>query len=265
MFLNRHVVLQFLFRKPFGVHSPFVYDFADQCLFSKVQYPEFALLEKQRKDLLNDPAELDVVDYGRGVRGRPRPEVDAPLLYKRKVSSIAARSLQSPALCALLYRSVMYFSPLTILELGTSLGITTAYLAKAAPHARIITLEGCGQTAARAEALFKKNSLSNIEVRTGAFQHTLIPALDDLKKPDLVYLDGDHSYEGVMNNYRLISKYMHNNSVLILDDIRWSKGMRKAWLEIAADNYTSLAIDLFRLGIVFFNPGLSKQIIPLGY
>jgi predicted O-methyltransferase YrrM len=265
MYLTRHVLLQYIFRKPFGIHSPFLYDFACRCLYARDRLPDFDLIENLRHTLLQDQTILDITDFGRGTGRHKRREGDAPLLYKRKISSIARHSLQSPAMCRLLYRTVQYFSPDHILELGTSLGISTAYLAKAAPKARIITLEGCEQTADRARSLFRKTKLHNIEVITGDFKQTLGEALQKLQKVGLVYLDGDHSYSGVMNNFCKIIEHLDENSVLILDDIRWSKGMKKAWLEIAGHHKTTLAVDLFSLGIVFFNPSLSKQIIPVGY
>jgi len=265
MYLNRHVILQALTRKPFGIHSPFLYAFAENCLYSSQLQPEFAFLEQMRQRLKDDRTELDVTDFGQGLRLLKERRGEEPLRYWRSVSSIARRSLQKPSMCRLLFGMVRYFEPTTVLELGTSLGLTTAYLAKARPEARIISLEGCSQTAARADALFRESGIKNIEIFTGPFSKTLPAALSELGKPDLVYIDGDHSYEGVMNNFLQISEHIHEGSVLILDDIRWSKGMKQAWHEIAGHPRATLAVDLFRLGIVFFNQALSKQIVPVGY
>jgi len=265
MYLNRHVILQTLTRKPFGIHSPFLYAFAENCLYEREGHPDFSFLEQMRQRLKNDHTELEVTDYGQGLRFVNERKGEEPLRYRRSVSSIAKRSLQKPSLCRLLYRTVQYFEPSIILELGTSLGLTTAYLAKARPESRIISLEGCPQTAARASALFRESGITNIEILTGPFSQTLPNALTMLGKPDLVYIDGDHSYEGVMSNFLQISEHIHEGSVLILDDIRWSKGMRKAWIEITGHPGATLSVDLFRLGIVFFNPALSKQLVPLGY
>ena len=265
MYLTRHVVLQFLFRKPYGIHSPFLYDFAEKCLYSREKDIAFERIEKERRQLLNDHSWIEVTDFGQGAGKHRKQNGEEPLHYRRKISSIARHSLQSPAYCRLFYRVAGYFSPARILELGTSLGITTAYFALADPQARIITLEGCPRTADKARELFYKMDARNIETRTGPFKDTLDGALESLGKIDLVYLDGDHSYEGVMNYYRKISEHIHHDSVLILDDIRWSDGMKKAWLEMAADSKVTLAVDLFKIGILFFNPALSKQIIPVGY
>lgn len=265
MYLNRHVILQTITRKPFGIHSPFLYAFAENCLYSREVYPDFAFLELMRRSLKNDRTELEVTDFGRGLRFVRERTGEEPLRYRRSVSSIARRSLQDPSMCRLLYRMVRYFEPSSVLELGTSLGLTTAYLAKARPEARILTLEGCSHTAARADALFRESGNKNIEILIGPFSKTLPNALTKLGKPDLIYIDGDHSYEGVMGNFLQISEHIHEASVLILDDIRWSKGMKQAWLEIAGHPGATLSVDLFRLGIVFFNKSLSKQIVPVGY
>lgn len=265
MYLNRHVILQTLTRKPFGIHSPFLYAFVENCLYSKETHSDFAFLEQMRQRLKKDSTELEVTDFGRGLRYLKERKGEGPQHYRRSVSSIARRSLQKPSLCRLLYRMMRYFEPSNVLELGTSLGLTTAYLAKARPEARILTLEGCSQTAARADALFRESGIKNIEILTGPFSQTLPNALTMMGKPDLVYLDGDHSYTGVMSNFFQISEQLHEGSVLILDDIRWSKGMRKAWVEISGQPGATLAVDLFRLGIVFFNPALSKQLVPVGY
>lgn len=265
MYLTRPVILQYLFRRPFGIHSPFLYAFAENCIFSKEGSPDFVFLENQRTMLRQDHCALEVTDLGKGSRFGEQRIGEEPLRYRRKVSSIARGSLQSPAMCRMLYRTVRYFSPGNIVELGTSLGLTTAYLALAAPQTNVFTLEGCEQTAARAETLFRESGIKNIKIRTGDFRHTLPAVLGELGRVDLAYIDGDHSYEGVMNNFLRISEHIHPGSVLIIDDIRWSKGMKRAWLEIAGHPKVTLAADLFRLGILFFNPVLSKQIVPVGF
>ncbi len=265
MYLTPHVFMQFISRKPFGIHSPFLYAFAENCILSRAKVYETEGLEMARKKLLCDTTELLITDFGKGRKIGKKNETNLPLQYKRSVSSIAKHSLQSPSMCRFLFRTARFLAPETILELGTSLGVSTACLALAAPRARVISLEGCPQTAARAAILFRESGIKNIDLRTGPFSQMLSKALNDLEKVDMVYIDGDHSYQGVMNNFVAIEKHIHSQSVLVLDDIRWSKGMRKAWLEIATNSKATLAVDMYRLGLVFFNPGFSKQIVPVAF
>jgi predicted O-methyltransferase YrrM len=265
MFFNQSVFLQFVFRRPYGIHSPFLYNLADKCIFSRESSADFRLLEQKRKELHNDHTEIYVLDFGQGTKRFTKSSGIESIKYRRKISSIARNSLQNRNMCRLMWRLSKYFSPKTILELGTSLGITTSYLSQAVPDSKIITLEGCPQTAARAEMLFEECGASNIDLYVGQFDHTLPKALEQLGQVDMAYLDGDHSYKAVMQNFNTILGHLHPGSVLIVDDIRWSKGMKEAWCDMAAHPKVTLAVDLYKTGILFFNPALSKQIVPIGF
>jgi len=265
MFFNQSVFLQFAFRRPYGINSPFLYNLADKCIFNRESSADFWLLEQKRKELHNDHTEICVLDFGLGPRRFAVKSGVESISYRRKVSSIARNALLSPAMCRLMWRLTKYFSPKTILEIGTSLGITTSYLANAAPESKIITLEGCPQTAARAELLFEECGAANIDLYVGLFDNSLPKALKELVQVDMAYLDGDHSYKAAIQNFNTILGHLHPGSVLIVDDIRWSKGMKEAWCEMAAHPKATLAVDLYKTGMLFFNPALSKQIVPVGF
>ncbi|HSV88717.1 MAG TPA: class I SAM-dependent methyltransferase [Bacteroidales bacterium] len=265
MLFNKSVLLQLALRRPYGVHSPFLYNLADKCIFSKEISPDFRLLEQKRKELLVDQTEIYVLDFGHGPKKFSVRSGFDPIKYRRTVSKIARNSLQTPGMCRLMWRLAKHFSPKNIIEIGTSLGITTTYLSNAAPESRIITLEGCPQTAARAEILFGECGATNVELSLGLFENTLPKALEQLEKLDMVYLDGDHSFKPVIQNFNTLLSYLHSGSVLVVDDIRWSKSMKEAWIEMASHPMVTLAVDLYKAGIIFFNPGLSKQIVPVGF
>ena len=266
-FFSNALLQQKVFRKPYGVHSPFLYGLARDCIFSNEPDPAFSHLENIRSALKKDERILQVTDFGKGRRFGPRRgrPGDPPLRYSRPVRSIARNSLQQPRVCRLFFRLVRYFKANTILELGTSLGITTSYLALARPGARVITLEGCPQTAALARQTFSKAGIQNVELIVGDFAQTLPALFNTNISPDLVYIDGDHSLEGVLRNFSIISKHLHESSVVIIDDIRWSRGMRTAWKHLMAHEKTTMALDLGSIGILFFDPALSKQRVRVGF
>lgn len=260
-------IQQKILRKPYGIHSPFLYSFASKCLFNDTREEVFSGLEAIRLQLRQDTREIEVTDYGKGPRFmRQRREGEhQPLVYRRRVGQIARRSLQPARTCRLLYRMVRYFEPESILELGTSLGITSSYLALAQPACRVITLEGCPQTAAIARQTFSKAAVENVELLLGDFTNTLPQALEKMPSPGMVYLDGDHSFEGVLRNFTAISNHLQTHSVVVVDDINWSRGMMAAWKQLVAWERTTLALDLGRTGILFFNTALSKQLIRIGF
>ena len=139
-----------------------------------------------------------------------------------------------------------------ILELGTSLGITTSYLASANPAAQITTMEGASAVAAVAKDNFNKLGLNNIRVVEGNFDHTLTDTLTTMPVIDLAFLDGNHRYEPTVRYFRQILPHLHDHSIVILDDIHWSAEMEQAWDEVRGMEEVTLSIDLFFIGLVFF-------------
>mgnify|MGYP006144923619 FL=1 len=161
--------------KGHGIHSPFVFDLVVKVLNDKTNYAAYKEIELQRSLLLGNETIITVEDFGAGsTKG---------LTKQRVIQQIAATSLKPKKYAQLLYRLVNYFQPEIILELGTSLGITTAYLAKAKPTAVVTTMEGSSTIAKIAEENFQKLGLQNIRIVAGNFDETLQPVIDKTKQP----------------------------------------------------------------------------------
>ena len=229
-----------------GVHSPFVFDLVtktfpdDDTDFTKIP------AEQWREECLANETSIDVKDYGTGKSG------------PRKISLIARRAAKSPKEGRLLYRITKRFQPKTILELGTSLGISAMYMRAGAPDAKLVTIEGCPETSRIArEGLFKHGVAA--EVRTGDFSSTLSGVLQELKSVDLVYIDGNHRRQPTLNYFNEIRKYAHNDTIFILDDIHWSIEMEEAWKTIIADKDVHVSLDVFHFGLVFFRSQQEKE------
>ena len=159
----------------------------------------------------------------------------------------------------LLYRIVSYFKPKTIIEIGTSLGISTSYIAKANSNSQIYTLEGCGETIKIAEQNFAHLGLRNIEIIEGDFKNTLETTISKIPRIDLAFIDGNHNKDATIKYFNLLIENMNENAILIFDDIHWSNDMEKAWEEIKESTKVTLTIDLFFVGLVFIDKKLSKE------
>ncbi|HVF81810.1 MAG TPA: class I SAM-dependent methyltransferase, partial [Flavisolibacter sp.] len=171
---------------------------------------------------------------------------------KRSVQQLAKAALKPKKYAQLLYRLVKHYQPTNLLELGTSLGITTSYLAAANPSANISTIEGSKAVAAIAKANFEKLSIKNIELIQGNFDEKLSSVIRQLASIDLAYIDGNHRYEPTMQYFHQLLPHLHNYSILIFDDIHWSEEMERAWDEIKSHPSVHYTIDIFFLGFVFF-------------
>ncbi len=236
-----------------GVHSPLVFDIIEKVFRNKQDKTEFAEIEKLRKELLKDSRTIKIRDYGAGSTLNPNKE--------RKIADIAKNSAKSPSLGRIMHHLVEYAQSQNILELGTSLGLSSAYLASANPISKLYTLEGCPETAKIAQENFGKLKLSNIEIITGPFEETLQSTLDKVNSIDFAFFDGNHQYKPTIEYFEKCLKYAHENTVFVFDDIYWSEGMKKAWLEISKHPSVSHSIDIFFLGILFFK----KNTQPLNF
>lgn len=234
-----------------GVQAPFLFRLCNEVLSTKNTVSVSAPFEKRREELLQDQTEISVTDMGAGAKTEKSD--------KRSISYIARTSAKPKKWGETLYRLAKDFQPETIIELGTSFGISGMYLAAAIPNGKLITLEGCPHIAAIAAESFKKTDITNAEIIVGNFDDTFPALLEKTDNVAFVYIDGNHTEEATLRYFYLLKDKAVKNTVLIFDDIHWSEGMKRAWQQIIADTSVTLTVDLFQIGLVFFNPGLSKQ------
>ena len=232
--------------KGHGIHSPFVFVFVKFILNDQKKYSCYSEIESLRKKLLNDNLSIEVEDFGAGSA--------VIKTNKRIVSKIAASSLKPKKFSQLLFRIAQYYKPATILELGTSFGITSSYLANGNKDAFVYTLEGAGSIAAIAKENFKNLRLNNVHLIQGDFQQTLPAVINDIKKIDLAFIDGNHRKDPTLEYFTKLLDLSTSSTILIFDDIHWSKEMEEAWTEIQQYPAVTLTIDLFFIGLVFINP-----------
>jgi len=233
-----------------GVHSPFVYRLIDEVIYDFNAKNVYAEVENIRKRLLNDTRIITVTDLGAGSHVNNNRQ--------KKIGDIARNALKPSKLAQLLYRLVADWQPRNIIELGTCLGTTTLYLQKAAPDAQVYTLEGCPETAKVAAETFGKGKIAAKPI-VGNFDDTLAGVIDSLPKLDFVFVDGNHQKDATLKYFEWCLPKVHENTMLIFDDIYWSDGMKEAWEEIKAHPQVTVTIDLFWIGLVFFRPGQVKE------
>ena len=233
-----------------GIHSPYLFRLVRFVLRDENAYYCFEAIERKRELLLACPDLLDVVDYGS--KGSP-----AGTHVQRRVCDIAKYHLERPRVGQVLFRLVNFLHqeeqrPLEILELGSSLGISTAYLASADSRSHVMTMEGSGTVLQIAQKTWQALKLENIEWVEGNIDDTLFNhAREHL---DLAYVDANHTYEATMRYVRFLIPRMQENGIIVIDDIHHSPEMEKAWSELKADKRVTTTMDLFHIGLLFVDP-----------
>jgi predicted O-methyltransferase YrrM len=250
--IYRYLVYLLRSKTKHGVHSPFVYKLLTDVIQAREEkFYAYDKIEYLRSVLLKNNKEINITDLGAGSKINSS--------RRRKISDIAISSAKPAKYAQLLFRLVNFQKPKTIIELGTSLGISTAYLASPFKTTEVISLEGCNETAAIAAENFRKLGLQNIKLITGNFDATFPGILKSMESVDFVFIDGNHTKEATLRYFNACLEKAHTNTVLIFDDIHWSVEMEEAWKIICSNEKLSASIDLFFIGLVFFRTGQVKE------
>lgn len=240
-----------------GVHSPFVYNLLTTVIYDDSNYYIYKEVEQLRRRLQQLDKTVNCIDLGAGShRGKSK---------SRRVKQLMKYSVKPSKYSQLLFRLVNHFQSADILELGTSLGITAAYIAKANSKSNFITIEGCEEIAAIAKQQLDELNITNAKLLVGNFDNLLPKVLAEKKQLDFVFFDGNHRKEATLNYFNLCLHKATDNCVFVFDDIYWSPEMKDAWEEIKRNERVTVTIDLFFMGIVFFRKEQVKEHFILRY
>ena len=250
-FLLKYIKYRFQSDNEHGIHSPFIFELYNDVIVDQTPFYVYQDIESIRAKLLLTDLTNKIEDHGAGSKVNASPQ--------RKVKDIAKHTLKSPKYGQLLFRIVNRFKPAHILELGTSLGISTLYLATSNKKAKVTTVEGCPNTAKVAQVNFEKMRMKNIELVNATFESYLPQYLNQTPSLDMVFFDGNHQKAATLDYFDQCVVQVHAKSIFIFDDIHWSVEMEEAWEVIKKHPKVTSTVDLFFVGIVFFNTDLSKE------
>lgn len=237
-------------RKGRGIHSPYLFSFISEVIYNRrITIP--VEIDRWHRRLFSGRKKIVVQEFGAGSA--------ITSSGRRSIGSIARWSSVSLKSGKLLFRIAQYYQPDKIFELGTGLGISTAWLAKGYPSAKVISVEGSPQKAGFARDQIDMLGLSNVTVLTANFDDILSDLSIEPSERIIVFLDGNHRYEPTM---RYLNHFLDSTSkemLIILDDIHWSGEMEQAWREIRGMERVNVMLDLFFMGLIFTREGLNRQ------
>jgi predicted O-methyltransferase YrrM len=228
-----------------SIHSPFFFDFYTKVLKTAPNNDSFAKLEKLRTDLLSNSSKLTIEPAGSKTNAR-------------SLSEITHQSVLPQHFSALFYRIIKHLKAKKIVELGTSVGLTTLYLAEP-PQATVYTFEANHTLANVALTNFEYLDKKNVTLIEGEIETSLSDFLQETGKANFVLVDANHTYEGTLKYFNLLMKRIDEKSVIVVNDIHRSPEMELAWQWLTANELVYGSIDLLQCGILFFEPSLNKQ------
>lgn len=240
------------------VDSPFVCHFIRAVIEDRRLFYVFPIVKAIREDLKQDHSPIATIDYGAPAKS---------MSSSRTIAGVAKHTAISPRVGEYLFKIIHTYKPEIMLELGTAVGISTIYQAAAALGGDLISIEGNPSLVQVAETEITNLGLPNISLINGQFAEVLPELLEELPQVDYVFLDGHHNKTARLKYFELLLPKLSQNSVLVFSDIYWSADMQEAWKILIKHPKVRLSIDLFDIGILFFNPAILEkqnfQLVPI--
>ncbi len=233
-----------------GLHSPFVYDLYTN-IIQNHETPYYENIEHYYFELINDHHLITNKNPGAGTSIQSNILLPIHKLAKGSIKQLPWRKL----LCRLIAER----KPKIIVELGTSFGITTAYIALTCPDATVYTFEANPTLIQQAKELFASENITNIEIIEGNIDETLVPFLEKHPHIDVAYIDANHKYRPTIRYVERIMKCVSWKGLIIMDDIYWSYEMTKAWKAVSSKKEVTASVDLWQVGLLYFNTGQAKE------
>jgi predicted O-methyltransferase YrrM len=147
--------------------------------------------------------------------------------------------------------------PISIVEIGSYLGASSMWLAAGLRDNGLTGTVYCIDTwnnDAMSEGT--RDTMSEFLTNTQPLSAYIVPLqglstnadiLDRLQRAagsiDLLFIDGDHSHEGVVSDWEAYSPLLSNQSVVAMHDIGWAVGVQR----VVADRIRPLAVKEWRL------------------
>ncbi|UII30300.1 class I SAM-dependent methyltransferase [Fulvivirga ulvae] len=234
-----------------SLQAPYIYELYTSVLKASDKNNHFEALEMLRNQYKSSNQTIPVIDFGAGSKVSND--------HTRKISDIATKGLTSNKYSEMLYRLCRFLEAKNILELGTSLGVNTLYLATSNKNAIVSTFEGSPSLCKIATNTFHQFGAKNARIIEGNIDDNLQSFIESSLPIDVAFVDANHRYAPTISYFDIMLTKIHDQSCFIFDDIHWSKEMEQAWYEIRSHYRVSLSIDLYQMGLVFFKPDLRKQ------
>lgn len=130
---------------------------------------------------------------------------------------------------SLLFYVAKEFKPNVMVEIGTDEGIGTVHLALGNPKGKVHTIDIREECRGFLEGYSFYKDIDNVEIITGDSQNVVSNFSDE--QIDMLFIDGDHTYEGEKRDYVLYLPKVKKGSIILIDDIG-NDDVRQVWDEI---------------------------------
>ena len=228
--------------------SPFIQDFTGNCLNINKDSEDYLIINSLINTLNKDKKQIEIEDFGAGSK---------KLGNQRSINLILKTSSSKGKYGDFLYRICKHYQFENILEFGTSLGIGSIHMQLGSKTSKITTVEACENTRELALSNFKGIEANLITSIHSTFDIFLKDSATNVF--DMIFVDGHHDGDALLRYMKSLEAYSDDNTIFILDDIRWSDSMLLAWNTLKESDEFHIIIDLFRFVMLIIKSSHTKE------
>lgn len=247
-----HSLQYYLTKKnPINLHSPFLYQLYLKTFRIHYRIPQQLISYQNKLSQCNDSIEFQSIGANKK-------------FIKTKVNKWEKRISTKLQKRSYIIGLAEYFNAKNILELGGGFGKTSAMLSLSLPYTEIYTIEGVTLLNNYITNLKNELNLINLHNFNLDFNTAIDKFIKENKKFELIIVDGSHHYEATINIINQLPAILSEPSIVILDDINYSRNMYLSWKEIIKNNdFFDVKWERNSYGLLIKNSNMSKQFIKI--
>lgn len=206
-----------------------------------------ATLIEQRANLTEKSGALPLWAKYRDVYGEVDPHAGKGRPFMRSSNQVRTTARMGK----FFHRLVLDRKPDVVVEIGTAFGISGMYWLsglEANDKGVLLTFDPNEQWGVLAVQNLQAIGSRFLAIR-GPFESEAAPALQPHSKCDIAFVDAIHTPEFVSEQVRILRKYCIRDSIIAIDDIKFSKGMYSYWKSLSTEFRGAVELDS-RVGVL---------------
>lgn len=210
------------FRKGHGIHSPFAFELINKVIEEKKRYYIFDEIKKLKSDF-------------------------------------GLKSVKKKKYGPFLFRLADFLKPKHIVQIGFSEEIEILYLLGALNKGKLTLLEKDVPSVLLAEKI--SENFKVFELKTDINASSLKILWNEPELPDFLFFNISDNIELteslLKESFSLLGE--QKNTIFVIDSIRKDTKMKTLWKSLTLHPQVSMSMDLYSLGLLFFDKGLYKK------
>ena len=229
-------------RKGYGVHSPFVFDLITNVIEEKSFYYAYHDISLIREQLIQKKR---FIDYN-----------GEQINLKKALRKYGISKKEGE----FLFRLTNHYKPRTILSISSSGGLAPLYLSRYGSNVECVTLEYETDLYDLAVHFLNRETNTSHYIWLCSYYDFYPPKISMFNQIDCIYMGKELGVNSLYYSFNQCIPLIHDKTFCVLAGIHSSTEKLNYWNELCQHPNVTVAVDLYQMGLLFFDPKLNKRV-----